>query len=124
GRLIAFPNTLQHCVQPFALEDKTRPGHRRFLVLWLVDPYYRVMSTRNVSPQRHDWWLEAGLNQVGDKVYGRLPVELATELGEMIGEWPMGIAEAQALRLELMEERTNLMDTVYGNLEVYNFCEH
>lgn len=38
GRLLAFPNTLQHRVEPFELIDKTKPGHRRFLVLWLVDP--------------------------------------------------------------------------------------
>ncbi|KAF2495402.1 hypothetical protein BU16DRAFT_389520 [Lophium mytilinum] len=124
GRLIAFPNTLQHCVEPFTLEDKKRPGHRRFLVLWLVDPYYRVMSTRNVPPQRHDWWLEAGLKQVEEEVFGRLPVELAAEVGEMIGEWPIGMAEAKDLRLELMEERTKLMDAVDKNMDEYNFCEH
>lgn len=122
GRLLAFPNTLQHCVDPFSLEDKTRPGHRRFLVLWLVDPHYRVLSTRNVPPQRHDWWVEEGLNKV--EVFEKLPVELAEEVGQMIGEWPIGMEEAKALRLDLMKERTMLMDTVESNMEEYNFCEH
>jgi hypothetical protein len=122
GRMLVFPNTLQHRVDPFTLEDKTRPGHRRFLVLWLVDPYYRVLSTRNVPPQRHDWWLEAGLDKA--RVFEKLPVELAEQLGAEIGEWPMGMDEAKKLRLELMAERTRLMDTIESNMETYNFCEH
>ncbi|KAL4798720.1 hypothetical protein BDV19DRAFT_386192 [Aspergillus venezuelensis] len=31
-------------------------GHCRFLTLWLVNPYLRICSTRNVPPQRQDWW--------------------------------------------------------------------
>ena len=38
GRLLTFPNTLQHQVQPFELQDKTKPGHRKILALFLVDP--------------------------------------------------------------------------------------
>jgi hypothetical protein len=37
-RLIRFPNTLQHLVGPFELEDPTKPGHRKILALFLVDP--------------------------------------------------------------------------------------
>lgn len=75
GRIIAFPNTLQHCVEPFELGDKSRPGHRRILVLWLVDPHYRILSTANVPPQQRDWYA-AGVMKfgVGEK---DLPDELA-----------------------------------------------
>ena len=56
GRLLTFPNILQHCVQPFELEDPTRPGHRKILALFLVDPNVRVLSTAHVPPQRLDWF--------------------------------------------------------------------
>ncbi|KAF2184858.1 hypothetical protein K469DRAFT_739224 [Zopfia rhizophila CBS 207.26] len=122
GRLLAFPNTLQHCVKPFRLADPSRPGHRRFLVLWLVDPHYRIISTRNVPPQRHDWWAASGYDQV--PVDQKLPAELAKIVHDEIGEWPMGMEEAKALRLELMAERTQKDTTIENNFEEYNFCEH
>ncbi len=77
GRLLAFPNVLwvqslfmakkctetrnnsQHRVSPFELIDRTKPGHRRFIALWLVDPNRRIISTANVPPQQRDWWVEA-----------------------------------------------------------------
>ncbi|KAF2741238.1 hypothetical protein EJ04DRAFT_480445 [Polyplosphaeria fusca] len=122
GRLIAFPNTLQHAVEPFRLEDPTRPGHRRFIVMWLVDPHYRIVSTRNVPPQRHDWWVAESWDKA--RVEERLPAELANAVAREVGEWPMGMGEAKKLRLELMEERTKLMPFVESSFEEYNFCEH
>ncbi|KAJ9435466.1 hypothetical protein DIPPA_04109 [Diplonema papillatum] len=35
-----FPNNLQHRVDPFGLVDGAKPGFRRFLVIWLVDPLH------------------------------------------------------------------------------------
>ncbi|VUC30769.1 unnamed protein product [Clonostachys rosea] len=58
GRLLAFPNVFHHRVSPFELKDKTKPGHRRFIALWLVDPLTRVISTANVPPQQQDWWMD------------------------------------------------------------------
>lgn len=59
GRLPAFPNVFQHRVSPFELVDKTKPGHRRLITLWLVDPHQRIISTANVPPQQQDWWAES-----------------------------------------------------------------
>ena len=122
GRLLAFPNTLQHRVQPFGLMDPTRAGHRRFLVLWLVDPTYRVMSTANVPPQQHDWVAPETVDRV---LAGR---DLAAELQDMIKEhttdYPMSLKTARELRLELMQERTKLMPSVERGFESYNLCEH
>lgn len=122
GRLIAFPNTLQHCVEPFRLLDPTRPGHRRFLVLWLVDPNYRIASTANVPPQQHDWVAP----ETVDKVLAEQ--DLAAELQDMIKEhtadYPMSLETAKELRSQLMKERTRLMPAVEGRIETYNLCEH
>ncbi|KFY87391.1 hypothetical protein V500_06984 [Pseudogymnoascus sp. VKM F-4518 (FW-2643)] len=75
GRLITWSNALQHRVEPFTLVDATMLGHRRFRMLALVDPHYRVCSTRNVPPQRQDWAGEAlssggTLRGAGDGVVG------------------------------------------------------
>jgi len=59
GRLLAFPNVFQHRVTGFKLADPTKPGHRRFIALWLVDPHRRVISTANVPPQQAEWWSES-----------------------------------------------------------------
>lgn len=121
GRLLAFPNTLQHKVEPFELADKTKPGHRRFLVLWLVDPHFRVCSTRNVPPQQSSWWLEEAMGAVD---FRALPQELVGMVQSEIGDWPMGLDEAKALRLELMAERTRATEMVESTFEQYNLCEH
>jgi hypothetical protein len=122
GRLLAFPNTLQHRVKPFKLIDPTRAGHRRFLVLWLVDPDYRIVSTANVPPQQHDW-LAA---ETTDKILAKQDV--AAELEDMIRghveDYPMSLKTAKELRLVLMQERTKLMPSVEKGFDEYNFCEH
>ncbi|PYI25848.1 hypothetical protein BP00DRAFT_430851 [Aspergillus indologenus CBS 114.80] len=104
GRLVTFPNTVQHRVAPFALADPTRPGHRKILALFLIDPNRRVISTANVPPQQAEW--------AGDQ--GALAQGLMT------------MEEAKAYRLELMEERSVLQDTQNGAFETGSFslCEH
>ena len=57
-RLLCFPNVMQHRVSSFKLEDPTKPGHRKILALFLVDPHIKIISTGNVPPQQHSWWRE------------------------------------------------------------------
>jgi hypothetical protein len=42
-------------VQPFKLADPAKPGVRKILVFFLVDPGTPVLSTARVPPQRLDW---------------------------------------------------------------------
>lgn len=56
GRLLAFPNVVQHRVNPFRLADPSKPGHRKILAMFLVDPHIPILSTSKVPPQRVDWW--------------------------------------------------------------------
>ncbi|PYI01145.1 hypothetical protein BO78DRAFT_379544 [Aspergillus sclerotiicarbonarius CBS 121057] len=101
GRLITFPNVLEHRVEPFKLADPTIPGHYRSIKLYLVDPHYRVCSTRNVPPQQHHWWAEA----VGsDLATAGLPREMIDEIMHKTNNWPMGMAEARQHRQELNKE--------------------
>ncbi|KAB8276593.1 hypothetical protein BDV30DRAFT_235665 [Aspergillus minisclerotigenes] len=48
GRLLTFPNTVQHRVSSFSLADRSKPGHRKILALFLVDPHRRIISSANV----------------------------------------------------------------------------
>ncbi|MFG2869515.1 DUF4246 domain-containing protein [Streptomyces sp. NPDC048338] len=52
GRCLAFPNVLQHRVGSFRLADPTRPGHRKILAFFLVDPSETIVSTSDVPPQQ------------------------------------------------------------------------
>ncbi|KAL5381627.1 hypothetical protein DPSP01_007075 [Paraphaeosphaeria sporulosa] len=151
GRLLAFPNVFQHRVSPFSLVDKTKPGHRRFIALWLVDPHQRIISTANVPPQQQNWWAEAvfsdtrtsedvvsrmekaSLNSLAvaeDGKDGKLPVELMDIVwDDFTSSKDKGLLseqEAKEHRLKLMEMRTAFVDESEGNWHnhTYNFCEH
>ncbi|KAF7853259.1 hypothetical protein EAF04_010761 [Stromatinia cepivora] len=105
GRLLAFPNVFQHKVSSFRLKDPTKPGHRRFIALWLVDPTVRIISTANVPPQQMDWWLDSvfGDNpESRSKTMAKLPGELATLLDEN-GTNMNNSAKDMKLSPELME---------------------
>ena len=73
GRLLTFPNVLQHRVEGFELEDKSRAGERKLLALFLVDPWKQVVSTSQVPPQQESVWKPQveGLGRLGE-----LPAEL------------------------------------------------
>ncbi|MCZ4125704.1 DUF4246 domain-containing protein [Streptomyces sp. H39-S7] len=52
GRCLAFPNILQHRVSSFGLTDPTRPGYRKILAFFLIDPSEKIVSTSDVPPQQ------------------------------------------------------------------------
>jgi hypothetical protein len=58
GRCLAFPNTYQHKVAPFELENASRPGHRKIVCFFLIDPSKPILSTAHVPPQQKSWYLE------------------------------------------------------------------
>jgi hypothetical protein len=79
----------QHRVSPFRLADPSKPGHRRFIALWLVDPHKRIISTANVPPQRLDWCAESLLGATSatkEAFLSRLPAELAHLVSQGLGQ--------------------------------------
>jgi hypothetical protein len=126
GRLLTFPNSLQHQVSPFALADRTKPGHRKILAFFLVDPHLSIISSANVPPQQEDWWKER--QDVVRKVLNeRLPAELQKMVNEEgLEATPMTINEAKQYRKELMEERSSQLQEQNRNFErgEFNLCEH
>ncbi|KAL2866597.1 DUF4246 domain-containing protein [Aspergillus lucknowensis] len=125
GRLLTFPNNLQHCVSPFALANSSKPGHRKILALFLVDPNYRIISSANVPPQREDWWEERK-----EGIINALPQRLPLELKEMVVQnmdvSHISMEEACQYRLELMQERTATTEIANEVFELGDFslCEH
>jgi hypothetical protein len=97
GRCLAFPNILQHRVAPFRLADPTRPGHRKMLVLFLVDPTATIVSTADVPPQQP--WADTTT---------------------------MTREQAEAYREELMRERKFFVDEHNEQLyeREFSLCEH
>lgn len=73
GRLVTFPNVMQHRTEACSLLDRSRPGRRRYMKLHLVDPHYRICSTRNAPPQQPHWWTEAVFERIDWGRRGILP---------------------------------------------------
>ncbi|PPQ63545.1 hypothetical protein CVT24_004775 [Panaeolus cyanescens] len=130
GRLLTFPNVLQHRVEPFELADPTKPGHRKILALFLVDPNIKIISTAHVPCQRKDWWAPAVVEQQSAGSHptplGELPTELLTEVFKGVEDFPLSMEEAMTLRLELMDERRVHAETQDDGFQIntFNLCEH
>jgi len=128
GRLLTFPNILQHQVQPFSLQDPTKPGHRKILALFLVDPGIRIISTANVPPQQRDWWVEEVDRQVAGsgKALAKLSNEMKDKIFQSVDDFPISMETAKELRLKLMEERKMYVVKQARAFEQRDFslCEH
>ena len=122
GRLLTFPNILQHRVLPFELADKTKPGHRKILALFLIDPHMKIISTANVPPQQKEWWAEKLWDTAA---FGAIPREIHENI---VGQADhlMSMEEAKEWRLKLMEERKNFVlsyDEIF-TCDIFSLCEH
>ncbi|MFJ7961004.1 DUF4246 domain-containing protein [Streptomyces sp. NPDC096319] len=97
GRCLAFPNVLQHRVGSFRLADPARPGHRKILAFFLVDPSETIVSTSDVPPQQP--WSETST---------------------------MTLEQARTFREQLMQERTFFVDEHNEQLyeREFSLCEH
>lgn len=126
GRLITFPNILQHRVSPFSLADRSKPGHRKILAFFLVNPRMRIISPANIPPQREDWWSDRR-ECIGEIPARKLPAEMQDMVSKDISAISsMTVDEAKQYRLELMEERKAAKPGKDYLFEVGHFdlCEH
>ncbi|KIY47901.1 hypothetical protein FISHEDRAFT_74239 [Fistulina hepatica ATCC 64428] len=126
GTSLAFPNIYQHRVSPFKLADPTKPGHRKILAFFLVDPTKRVLSATEVLPQQRKWIRdEIALGPASQSRLGRLPPELR----DMILDHTDGLMtreDAEEYRAELIEERSQFAKTYNDEIVQCEFimCEH
>lgn len=129
GRLLTFPNTLQHLVEPFQLADPSRPGHRKILALFLVDPNIQILSTAHIPCQQREWWAESvrqrtTLGRPNNNYLGKLPTEIWDSIVDMVEEFPLSLEEARALRQKLMNERTMFTRMHEQTIAPFSLCEH
>lgn len=125
GRLLTFPNVVQHCVSPFSLADRTKPGHRKIVALFLIDPHRRIISSANVPPQQQDWGKERQ-KLVKDLLSQNLPPELQNMVEKDMPATFTTMDEAKAYRLDLMAERSvraEVNNTVFETGS-FSLCEH
>ncbi|MCJ1445848.1 MAG: hypothetical protein MMC23_006353 [Stictis urceolatum] len=127
GRIVTFPNILQHRVEPFRLKDPAKPGHRKIVALFLVDPHIRVISTANIPPQQRDWWYEL-VSRDAQNPISHLPAELRKNVQDTMDNdaFPISLDKAKEYRLELMEERKAFVDAKEGEFQaqMFSLCEH
>ena len=129
GLALASPNLYQHQVSPFELEDNSRPGHRKILAFFLVDPNEKVPSASDIGPQQAEW-MSAFMHQLGpDGVGGTYLERLPTELKDHIVSLNDGLISekrANEVRDALIAERSVFVDTFNKqNVEApFNMCEH
>ncbi|KAJ2335930.1 hypothetical protein GGI00_001106 [Coemansia sp. RSA 2681] len=102
GRCIVFPNIYQHQVSSFRLADPTKPGHRKILAFFFIDPATRIPSTEIVPPQQQSWWARSALSS---GALSDLPLLVKEDILDQV-DFPMSLEEAKQLRLELMAERS------------------
>ncbi|KAK6203647.1 uncharacterized protein RJT21DRAFT_113538 [Scheffersomyces amazonensis] len=115
NRIVVFPNIFQHQVQPFELLDKSKPGRRRILCFFVVDPYNQIVkSTLDVPPQQLHWWENESLTQK----LGRLSVADTTKLNKQ------SLEVAYEIRKQLMEERSPGNDPMCAFSNEFSLCEH
>ncbi|CAE6436243.1 unnamed protein product [Rhizoctonia solani] len=125
-RCIAFPNTYQHRVSPFELSDKSKPGHRKIVALFLVDPAIHRPSTTIVPPQQKEWRASGiNANPVLKAAFDKLSLEIIDHIDSLV-EGTMTREEAEAYRLELMDERKAFVqkndETFF--MVPFDMCEH
>ena len=114
-RCVAFPNLYQHKDRPFHLEDPTKPGHRKALVFFLVDPTQRILSATEVAPQQCEWITNAMYSAGQNSAFGKLPFELLMMISNA-NDVAMTRSEAEKYRKRLVSERARSVkecDRVY-----------
>ncbi|KAG9124132.1 hypothetical protein FRC07_012717 [Ceratobasidium sp. 392] len=125
-RAIAFPNVYQHKVSPFELKDKTKPGHRKIVALFLVDPATHRPSTTTVPPQQQEWRSAAiSANTTLKAAFDKLALEIIDRVNSL-AEGAITREEANKYRLELMDERKAFVaenDSKFFEV-AFDLCEH
>jgi hypothetical protein len=107
GRCIAFPNTYQNFIHPFSLKDKTKMGHQKILIFYLINPKKTILSTSDVPPQQKEWMMK---EMIKFKVFD-FPKEIISLICDFL-EFPIGLEESKKDCEELIKERKLIQSNV------------
>ncbi|ANZ74115.1 BA75_00562T0 [Komagataella pastoris] len=128
NRLLIFPNLYQHHVDPFELVDKTKPGHRKILCFFLVDPDNKhTIASDKVPPQQQDILGDKITSFLGKETSSQFPDEILELIASKV-QYTMSLDEAKKVRERLMKERAPFEEFEWGDGLAYNtlfnLCEH
>ncbi|KAL6695078.1 hypothetical protein J3F84DRAFT_38399 [Trichoderma pleuroticola] len=104
---VFYPNIYRHHQGSFSLVDRSRPGHRKMLMLHLVDPAIPIISTSNVPPQQFHWWTECKAHNEGLQIVERLPPELQAMVSSHV-DFPVDNEKAKEIRNDCRVNRETL----------------
>ncbi|KAG9016330.1 hypothetical protein FRB90_003261 [Tulasnella sp. 427] len=109
----------------FRVVDKTKPGHRKTVALFLLEPTKPRLSTTDIPPQQADWSETAMHQAPSTSLLSKLPAELVRKTARHLPNL-MTLEEAKAYRMKLMDERTSFVEEQDDNYFAteFNFCEH
>lgn len=114
GRVTIFPNCFQHHVDAFSLKDKTKPGHRKILCFFFVEPRNNVLKATDIVPPQNEAWVND--KSLMDKYFPGIDTSEITTMTE---------EEAKEFREGLMTERKVIHDDEDNTfIREFSLCEH
>lgn len=108
GSSVVFPNSIQHRVKDFELDDNFSFGNRVIIALFLIDPDTKIISTSDIHPQQK--------YLASDNLYNNI------KLNDRLFD----VDEANLFRKRLMYHRKYFVDELNKNVYERDFslCEH
>lgn len=100
--ICVFPNIFQNRMDSFELDNKSKLGHIKLLILYVVDPYNDLVPTTElVPPQQKQWWED-------EEELESLSKDIKANIKELVGhkwDWPQLIEEAHEVQLLMLREQ-------------------
>ncbi|KAI8838158.1 hypothetical protein BJ741DRAFT_601676 [Chytriomyces cf. hyalinus JEL632] len=102
NRAVVFPNMYPHRIESFSLVDRSKDGHRKALVFFLVDPQLareesvpKVISSEFI-PRQEKWWV---VETIIELFQGVLPRELCALIAEYVPHHSKEDTDSDAKRM-------------------------
>jgi len=103
SRIVMWPNVFQKRLKSLGLENPSKPGYCRILLLHLIDQNRRILSTLMVPCQRRDWWAKSIRTSCARLSW--LPEEIFCQIIEEVEDYPLSTKEGERMRQSFKEER-------------------
>jgi hypothetical protein len=130
GRILCFPNNIQHCVTSIS-NDSEEIGYRKILCFFLINPKITILSSSHVPEQQWERVvkkLRIQLILVTNAIQKKLPKEIILLICDF-AKYGFTLQEAKEHRLALMKQRKFIVNRENEEYEEvvereYSLCEH
>ncbi|KAJ1864675.1 hypothetical protein LPJ73_000223 [Coemansia sp. RSA 2703] len=100
GRCMVYSNFYQSRDTKFKLCDTAKPGYRKLLKFYLVDPTIRVPSSAIIPPQQQNWWARQ-VRQIAR--FAELPDLVWDKIADYV-DYPMSLKKGKEIRDEILDD--------------------